>query len=94
MPTPQGPYSDILMMGGGGGSLRDFFGSEILAKRDFLGSIKDAWIFLGCKNKQEFFWALYLSSVQINNNISTIYCLCGIFLSLLEKQEYFWVDKF
>ena len=44
--TPQGPHSHILMMGGGG-SLRDFFGSEILAKSDICVSIKDARIFLG-----------------------------------------------
>ena len=31
----------------------DFFGSEILAKNDFLGSMKDAGIFLGCEKKPE-----------------------------------------
>ena len=57
--------------GGGGEGLRNFFGVEILAKRDYFGSLKKT---------QEFFWVLYFSSAQINNNISTIYCLCGIFL--------------
>ena len=34
----QGPNSLILMTGeGGGGGQSDYFGSEILAKRDFLG---------------------------------------------------------
>ena len=40
------------MMGGGAGGWggpRDFFGSEILAKSDFIGSMKDAGIFLGRK---------------------------------------------
>ena len=31
MTHPQGPHSHIVMMGG----LKDFFGSDILAKRDF-----------------------------------------------------------
>ena len=30
------------------------------------------------KTTQAFFWVLYFSSAQINNNISAIYCLCGI----------------
>ena len=34
---------------GGGGGWRDVFGSEILAKRDLFGSMKDAGIFLGHK---------------------------------------------
>ena len=38
------------------------------------------WI---AKKTQGFFWLLYFSSAQINNNISTIYCLCGI-------TGYFW----
>ena len=40
--------------GGGGGSPRDFFwGSEILAKSDLFGSIKDAGIFLGSRKKRQ-----------------------------------------
>ena len=35
----------------GGGGLSNFFGSEILAKGDFFGSMKDAGIFLGCEKK-------------------------------------------
>ena len=53
----------------GGGSEGLFFGSEILAERGVLGSVKDAGIFL----------VLYFSSAQINNNTSAIY-LCGIFV--------------
>ena len=45
----QGPHSHILMTGVGGPS--DFCGSEILAKGDFFGSIKDAGIFLGREKK-------------------------------------------
>ena len=37
--------------GGGGGGPSDFCGSEILAKGDFFGSIKDAGIFLGREKK-------------------------------------------
>ena len=53
---PQGLHSHILMTGGGG--LSDIFGSRILAKSEFFGSMKDArillgrektGIFLGCK---------------------------------------------
>ena len=49
----QGPHShNILMIGGGrGGGPSDFFGSEILAKSNFFGSMKDARIFLGHKKK-------------------------------------------
>ena len=34
----QGPHSHIFLTGGEG--LMDFFGSEILAKREFFGSMK------------------------------------------------------
>ena len=52
--TSQGPHSHILMTG----DPSDFLGSEILAKSDFFGSMKDARIFLGCKKKQRIFWGL------------------------------------
>ena len=75
----QGPHSHIILMMEG--CPKDFCGSEILAKRDFLGSMKDAGIFMGLeKHMQGFSWVLYYSSAQINNNISAIYCLYGIFL--------------
>ena len=45
----QGPHSHILMTGGGPS---DFCGSEILAKGDFFGSMKDAGIFLGREKKK------------------------------------------
>ena len=42
--------------GGGGGSPCDFFGFEILAKSDSVGSMKDAGIFFGCEKRiKEFF---------------------------------------
>ena len=41
--------------GGGGGGPKDFFGSDILAKRDFFGSMKDARIFWGRKNNTGIF---------------------------------------
>ena len=41
----------------GGGGLSDFFGSEILAKSDFFGSLKCTGIFLGCeKEDRGIFW--------------------------------------
>ena len=43
------------MTGGGGGVPSDFFGSDILAKGEFFGSMKDAEIFLGRKKKEGFF---------------------------------------
>ena len=61
----------ILMMGGwgvggGGGRRKDFFGSEILAKKDFFVSMKDTSIFWGHKKHRDFF--LFLLSAQIINN--------------------------
>ena len=38
-----------------GGGQSDFFGSEILARSDLFGSMKDAGIFLGCKKKRGIF---------------------------------------
>ena len=65
----QGPHSHILTTGGP----KDFFWSDILAKRDFFGSVKDAGIFRVAKTTEGFFWVLYFSSAQIKNNISAIY---------------------
>ena len=50
----QGPRSHILMTGGGEGGPSVFFGSKILAKSDFFGSMKDAGIFWGRKKKRDF----------------------------------------
>ena len=47
-----------------GGSPKDFFGCDILAKRDFFGSRKQ---------QRDFFGVLYFSSAQIKNNLSAIY---------------------
>ena len=49
MSKPQGPHSHILLMGGGEGGV--LFGSEILAKKGFFGSIKDAGVFLVAKKQ-------------------------------------------
>ena len=45
-------------MGGGGGGRgsSDFFGSKILAKSDFLGSMKEAGIFIGPEKTEGIFW--------------------------------------
>ena len=51
----QGPHSHILMTGGGGGAgggSEWFFGSEILARSDFFGSMKYDGIFLGHEKTQ------------------------------------------
>ena len=58
----QGPHSHILMTGGSKG----FFGSDILAKRDFFGSMKDAGIFLGRENNTGIFLGIvfFISSNQ------------------------------
>ena len=45
--VPRGSHSHILMMGRGEGGPKDFFGSDILAKKDVFGSMKDARIFFG-----------------------------------------------
>ena len=75
-------FRNILLTGEGP---RDFLGSEILAKRDFLGPMEDTGIFGATKiNQLGFFWVqlLYFSSAQINKNISMCNLLhwCVIFL--------------
>ena len=54
------------MMGGGGGGPKDFFGYDILPKRDFFGSMKDAGIFLGRENNRGIFLGIvfFISSNQ------------------------------
>ena len=51
---------------GGGGGPKDFFGSDILAKRDFFGSMKDAGIFWGRENNAGIFLGIvfFISSNQ------------------------------
>ena len=67
MQHAQGPHSHILLTGGGGRGI--FWGSEILAKRDFFGSMKDAGFFFGREKTRGSFWVLYFSSAQVNNDI-------------------------
>ena len=54
------PHSHVLMTegGGGGGGPSDIFGSEILAKGDFFGSMKDAGIFLGREKRTKGFFGV------------------------------------
>ena len=49
--NPQGSHSHISLTR----VPSDFFGSEILAKSDFFGSMKDAWIFFWVTKKTEEF---------------------------------------
>ena len=58
--------------GGRGGGPSDFFGSEILAQRDFFGSMKDVSIFLGSEKKQRDFFGLQKKDM-------------GIFLGMLKN---------
>ena len=60
--APRGPRSHILMTG----APKDFFGSEILAKRDLFGSMKDAGIFWGRENNTGIFLGIvfFISSNQ------------------------------
>ena len=54
----EGPGAPFTYFTDGGGGIfcpRDFLGSEILAKRDLFGSMKDVGIFLGRKKTQGFF---------------------------------------
>ena len=46
---PSPPGAPLTYFNDGGGP-KDFFRSDILAKRDFFGSMKDAGIFLGREN--------------------------------------------
>ena len=77
----QGCHSHSLLKGGGGGGEgpRDFLGSEILAKRDFFWVYERREDFLGREKTQEFFWVLYFSSAQINNNIIAFTVDVGFF---------------
>ena len=59
----QAVVSRVLIPGGpltyfndGGGGPSDFFESEILARSNLFGSIKDAGIFWGREKKEGFFW--------------------------------------
>ena len=53
------PHSHVLMTeGGGGGGPSDIFGSEILAKGDLFGSMKDAGIFLGREKRTKGFFGV------------------------------------
>ena len=52
---PGAPLTYFNDGGGGGGVSSDFFGSEILAQRDFLGLCKMTEFFWVAKRKQGFF---------------------------------------
>ena len=63
--TPGAPLT-CFNEGGGGGGPKDIFGFDILAKRDFFGSMKDAGSFLGRENNTGIFWGIvfFISSNQ------------------------------
>ena len=53
--VPGAPLTCFNDGGGGGGVRVIFFGSEILARSDLFGSMKDAGIFLGPEKERDFF---------------------------------------
>ena len=62
-----GPGAPLTYFNDGGvRTPKDFLGSDILAKRDFFGSMKDAEIFLGRENIRGIFWGIvfFISSNQ------------------------------
>ena len=64
--------------GGGGGS------GGVCGPKNFLGAMKDGRTFLCWEKKaQGFFWVLYFSLVQINNNIINTHFTAGV--------GFFWV---
>ena len=63
----QGPHSHIILKEEGGGGPRNCFGSEILAKRGFWGSIKDAGDFLGREKKT----GIFLDIVQVFHQLKS-----------------------
>ena len=72
--------------------MKDFFGSEIFAKKDFFGSLKGARFFWGYEKIQGFFGV----SAQINNiyKCKLLLVLDFFFWYARRKQGFFWVDKF
>ena len=60
------PGAPLTYFNDGGGGPKDFFGSDILAKRDFFGSMKDAGIFWGRENNAGIFLGIvfFISSNQ------------------------------
>ena len=87
---PQAPHSHVECTDWGFKSIS--FGYEILAKRDFFGSVKDAWTFLGHEKNTGVFWGnvFFISSNQQQHKHNKIYCWCGIFLGVLKKVGIFW----
>ena len=57
------PGAPLIYFSERGQGMKDFFGSEIFAKKDFFGSLKGARIFWGHEKIQGFFGV----SAQINN---------------------------
>ena len=59
------------MMGMGGGGIQGFFGSEILAKSNFFGCMKDTGMFLGRekKNRWNFLGMLKKVVIFLDNQI-------------------------
>ena len=79
------------MGGEGGGGPREFLCLKFGQKGFFWGGVCERRRdFFGHEKTQGFFWVLYLSSDHINNNISAIYCLCGIFFGMIKKVGIFW----
>ena len=82
------PNSYILLMGGP----RDFLGLKFWSKGIFLSMI-DAEFFGVAKKTQGFFWVLYFSSAQINNNKHNL-LLVWDFFGYANNVGIFLGDKF
>ena len=77
------PRAPLTYFNDGWGGPKDSFWSDILAKRDFLGSMKDAGIHLGSRKQHRDFFGSRKQHRdffrQLKSTIlSAIYCLCGI----------------
>ena len=77
---PRVPHSHVLMTGGGVRVI--FFGSEILTKGDFFGSMKDAGIFWVPKKNGGF---LRVAKKELR-------VFGGGYAK--KSSDFFWVDKF
>ena len=65
----------------------NFFSGHVPCKFFFYSNF-----FFGRRGGGGFFWVLYFTSALINNNISAVYCWCGIWGEggMLKRRGIFW----
>ena len=84
---PRGPLTYFT----DGGRVRGFFWVWHFGWKGFFWVYERCNDFFGLqKNNRDFFLSIVFSSPQINNNINTSYCWCGIFWGMLKKVGIFW----